>query len=171
MADVVGHGNLELVAEAGEVLAEGLAAGREGARGRRQRSRVAAGVRLRALLAQAVLLRADERHLIFVVNLEVGDGEVNHRDYERGYRDRHRVDEVHVHLVVGRSFNASESSTSAPRGHRKTRVSQRITVSSELSVSVCVNVRFFLSLCAVSDCVWLRFLSLFVGCVDDAEEV
>lgn len=91
MADVVGHGDLELVAEAGEVLAEGLAAGREGAGGRRQRGRVAAGVRLRALLAQAVLLRADERHLVFVVNLEVGDGEVNHRDYERGCAARWRA--------------------------------------------------------------------------------
>lgn len=102
-ADVVGHGDLELVAEAREILAEGLAAGRQGARGRRQGAARAARLALRvaaSFLAQApgLLLRPDQGHLVLAVDFEVGDHQVDYRDYEGRDRDRHRVNQVHVDL-------------------------------------------------------------------------
>jgi hypothetical protein len=99
-ADIVGHSDLELMPEAGEVFPEGLTTWRQGTRGRRQGRRIAPDVTLDAVLPQAVLLRSYEGHFVFVVNFEVGDGKVDHGDYERWYRDSHRVHEVHVHLSI-----------------------------------------------------------------------
>lgn len=93
-ADVVGHCDLELMPEARQILPEGLTSGRQCTAGGRQ----GCTVTLVPLLPLLTLFATYEDFLVFVVDLEVGDGEVYHRDYERRYRNCHRVHKVHVHL-------------------------------------------------------------------------
>lgn len=92
-ADVVGHCDLELVPEARQILPEGFTSGRQCTASGWQGCIVAF-----SFLPLLTLLAMHEDFLVFVVDLEVGDGEIYHRDYERRYRNCHRVHKVHVHL-------------------------------------------------------------------------